>query len=95
MLFALAIVAVAFTRARSQPLLGWQKLFGAIAVVSVILILLQPEFLALGLFSDTAFFDMLVLAMSLQMHMWLRERFAGAPLWWPDVFPRSGFRARV
>ncbi len=69
MLFALAIIAVAFTRSRSQPLLGWQKLFGAIGVVSVILILLQPELLALGLFGDTAFFDMLVLAMSLQMHM--------------------------
>jgi hypothetical protein len=33
------------------------------------LIILNPEFLALGLLGDTAFFDMFVLALSLQMHM--------------------------
>lgn len=32
------------------------------------LMMLNPEFVALGLFSDAAFFDMVVLALSLQMH---------------------------
>jgi len=52
----------------SQRAKGWQKFFGAIAVVLTMLIILNPEFLALGLLGDAAFFDMLVLALSLQMH---------------------------
>ncbi len=62
------MIALSFTRARSQHLKGSQKLFGVIAVVCGVLILLQPEFFALGLFGDTAFFDILVLALTLQMH---------------------------
>ncbi len=53
----------------SQYLRGWQRLFGVVALVMALLIVLNPEFLALGLFSDTAFLDVLVLAMSLRMHM--------------------------
>ena len=59
------------TQARIKPAQhpkGWQKFFGAIAVVLTMLIILNPEFLALGLLGDAAFFDMLVLALSLQMH---------------------------
>lgn len=74
-LIGIAIIAYAFPPApgRQQPawfqhLIGWQKLFGAVAVVLTLLIILNPEFLALGLLGDTAFFDMLVLAMGLQMH---------------------------
>ncbi len=67
-LFGLALLAFGLTRTRSQPLRGWQKLFGVIAVVFATLMLLQPEFLALGLLGDTAFFDLLVLALGLQMH---------------------------
>jgi uncharacterized membrane protein YkgB len=67
-LLGLAVIAFTFTRKRSQPLRGSQKLFGVIAVVCTVLILLQPEFLALGLLGDTAFFEMLVLALSLQMY---------------------------
>lgn len=51
----------------SQHLKGWQKVFGLVAFVSVLLIMINPELLALGLLGDTAFFDMLVLALSLQM----------------------------
>jgi len=54
--------------AQSQHFRGWQKLFGVIAVVLTILMILNPEFLAMGLFADTAFFDMLVVALTLQMH---------------------------
>jgi hypothetical protein len=53
----------------SQHLKGSEKVFGLIAFFSVVLIMINPEFLALGLLGDTAFFDMLVLALSLQMHM--------------------------
>lgn len=65
------LVALALQRARSQTLRGWQKVFGVIAFVFAVVLLLQPEFLALGLFGDTAFLDLLVLAMSLQMHMFV------------------------
>jgi hypothetical protein len=71
------VLAFAMNRARngvrpaawSQQLNGWQKFFGVIAIVATLLIMLNPEFLALGLLGDTAFFDMLVLALTLQMHM--------------------------
>jgi uncharacterized membrane protein YkgB len=46
---------------------GWQKLFGLIAVIMAVLILMNPDFLALGLLGDTTFFDVLVMALSLQM----------------------------
>src|SRR3954451_3567989 len=75
MLFGLAVIGYAFIRApaRMKPactrqLKGWQKLFGAVAIVVTVLIMLNPEFLALGLLGDTAFFEMFVLALSFQMH---------------------------
>jgi hypothetical protein len=80
----LAMIAFAVTRARMLRLQGWQKLFGVIALVCAVVILLQPEFLALGLFGDTAFFDVLVLSMSLQMHM-----FATGALRWCAAVLRS------
>lgn len=46
---------------------GWQKLFGVIAVILAVLMLMNPDFLALGFLADTTFFDVLVLALSLQM----------------------------
>jgi len=73
-LIGLAILACAVARAPkkgkpawSQHLQGWQKIFGVVAVVLTVLILINPELLALGLLGDTAFFDLLVLAMSLQL----------------------------
>jgi len=59
----------------SEHLRGWQKLFGVIAVVGVLLIMLNPEFLALGLLGDTAFFDILVFALSVQMHTYFVRMF--------------------
>lgn len=58
-----------------QHLKGWQKIFGVVAVILTLLIVLNPEFLALGLLGDTAFFDMLVLALSLQMHVFAARVF--------------------
>src|SRR5262245_20734451 len=78
------VLACALTRAQgrikpawSQHLKGWQKLFGAIAVVVTLLIIINPEFLAMGLLGDTAFYDMLVLALSLQMHMFVTRALRG------------------
>ena len=75
MIFGLAILAYAFIEtsgssrrtASAQPLRLWQKLAGAIAILMALLIVMNPEFLALGLLGDTAFFDLLVLALSLQL----------------------------
>ena len=52
---------------------GWQKLFGVLALVLTVLILLNPDFLALGLLGDTAFFDIFVLALSLQLHTYATQ----------------------
>lgn len=85
-LLGLAILAYAFTRepnriklARSPHLKGRQKLFGLIAFIFALLILLNPELLALGLVVDAAFFDVLVLLISLQLQSfadrtWCRVR---------------------
>ncbi|MEY4484787.1 MAG: hypothetical protein RL693_2239 [Verrucomicrobiota bacterium] len=51
-----------------QHLKGSQKLLGLVALVGVLLIMMSPEFVALGLLGDAAFFDMLVLVLTLQMH---------------------------
>jgi hypothetical protein len=56
-----------FKPAHFRPLTGWQKLAGAVALIVALLIVLNPEFLALGLLGDTAFFDLLVLAITLQL----------------------------
>jgi hypothetical protein len=50
----------------AEHLRGWQIIFAAAAFVAVLLMMLNPEFLALGLLGDTAFFDVLVLAFGLQ-----------------------------
>jgi hypothetical protein len=41
-----------------------------VAFILAVLIILNPEFLALGLVGDTAFFDGLVLLLSLQLQMY-------------------------
>jgi hypothetical protein len=76
-LLGLALLAYAGVRLRNktkpawfQQLQGWQKLFGGLAVILTLLIVLNPEFLALGLLGDTAFFDMLVLVLGLQLHLY-------------------------
>ena len=69
-LACLAFIAYAVIRRsgrRFEHLTGWQKLFGLIAVLLAVLILLNPDFLALGLLGDTTFFDVLVMGLSLQM----------------------------
>jgi hypothetical protein len=81
-LLGLALLAYASTRSpdktklpRFPHLKGWQKIFGVLAVILTLLIILNPEFLALGLLGDTAFFDFLVLALSLQVHVFATRAF--------------------
>src|SRR5262245_45751792 len=81
-LFGLAILAYELTRvldrikpAGSQPLKWWQKLAGGVAVILAVLIVINPEFLALGFLGDAAFFDALVLLFSLRLQS------AGARVW--------------
>ena len=95
LLLSLALAAVAFARRAKRPapawfqqLQGWQKLFGVIAVILVILIFLNPDLLALSLLGDTAFFDFLVLALSIQMFTyaqwswhWLRDGAVRSARW--------------
>jgi len=75
LLVALALLGyAAFQRSRkSRPSAHgkqwWQKLLGVIAFILAILIIINPEFLALGFLGDTAFFDLLVLLLSLQLQM--------------------------
>ncbi len=73
-IFTLVILACALTHASRKfkaapfrPFTSWQKVAGAIALILALLIVLNPEFLALGLLGDTAFFDLLVFAISLQL----------------------------
>jgi hypothetical protein len=61
---------------RFPPFKGWQKLLGLAAIAIALLIVLNPEFLALGLLGDSTFFDLLVVALTLQMHELLRRLFS-------------------
>src|SRR5207302_10740399 len=60
---------------RFRHLKGWQKIFGAFALILALVILLSPEFLAVGLLGDAAFFDLLVFALSLQLHVFATRAF--------------------
>jgi hypothetical protein len=75
-IFGVALIAYALTRLpdRYRPiwirrLNSWQALIGLVAVIAAILIVLNPEFYALGILGDTAFFDLLVLAISCQLQV--------------------------
>jgi len=72
-LLSLGLIALALARMQRSPrgpfrnLKGWQSLLGLLAVVIAVLVLLNPDLLALSLLGDSAFFDMLALALSVQM----------------------------
>jgi hypothetical protein len=86
--FGLARSAKGDKRGWLSQLSGWQKIVGVIAIVAAILIMLNPEFLALGLLGDSAFFDMLVFGLSLQMIVsvkvvwrWMWDAFSKSMRW--------------
>jgi hypothetical protein len=78
----LALLAYALTRVpdRYKPVwtrrLGaWPTLLGLLATIAAILIVMNPEFYALGILGDSAFFELLALAIGLQLQTF------GARLW--------------
>lgn len=64
---ALSRVSDRFRPSSRQRLDWWQTPFVLAAVLLALLIVLTPEFFALGLLGDTTFFDLLVLPISLQL----------------------------
>jgi len=82
-IFGLALIACALTRlpdkykpAWSHRLKSSQTLIGLVAVIMAILIVMSPEFFALGILGDSAFFDLLVLAIGLQLQTVLSRSLA-------------------
>jgi hypothetical protein len=75
-ILGLALFAYALTRAPdkckpawSQRLNSWQTLIGMVALIMAILIVMNPEFYALGILGDSAFFDLLILAIGCQLQV--------------------------
>jgi hypothetical protein len=72
-LLSLGLAALAHNRLKRtrrewfRNLKGWQKWLGLLAILMAVIVLLNPDLLALGLLGDTTFFDMLALALSVQM----------------------------
>ncbi|HEY4417046.1 MAG TPA: hypothetical protein VGO57_15255 [Verrucomicrobiae bacterium] len=92
-LVSLTFIAFVFMCRRSQSknpvapakfahLIGWQKIFGLIAIILALMIIMNPDFLALGLMGDTAFFDLLVVALSVQMLLYVQRVWRGLCLAW-------------
>ena len=78
----MAILAYVITRSSAKTkgsrfphLKGWQKVFGVLAIILTIFIIINPEFLARGLIGDTAFIDLLIFALSLQLHVFATRAF--------------------
>jgi hypothetical protein len=100
---AAALLAYAFGRRLErikpglhQDLRWWQRPLVLVAVIAALLIVLNPEFLALGLVGDTAFFDLLVLLVSLQLQSltmqarsWLADLLSKVKLWF--MTPRMSY----
>src|ERR1039457_6101827 len=69
---ALFVLVLAFLPEKYRPtwihrLTSWQVIIGLVAFVVATVIVMTPEFYALGILGDSAFFDLLVLAISFQL----------------------------
>jgi hypothetical protein len=67
--FALTVLPDKYRPTWIHRLNSWQVLIGLVAVIAATLIVMTPEFYALGILGDSTFFDLLVLAISLQLQM--------------------------
>ena len=65
--FALAFVPDKYKPTWIYRLSWWQVLIGLVATIAALLIVMNPEFLALGILGDSTFFDLLVLAIGVQL----------------------------
>jgi hypothetical protein len=103
LLLVVGLAALALARLqRSQRgpfrnLKGWQKMLGLVAILMAVIVILNPDLLALGLLGDSTFFDMLALALSVQMLgsvQWAWQSFSKGlvrGLRWLGI-PSPGFR---
>jgi hypothetical protein len=76
LIFGFALFAYALSRVPdkykpvwSLHLKSWRTLIGLIAVILAFLIVINPEFYALGILGDSTFFDLLVLAIGIQLQV--------------------------
>jgi hypothetical protein len=97
-LFGLAILAFVFFRTPEKCKSAWQNLLGVVAFILALLIIMNPEFLALGLLGDAAFFDVLVLLLSLQLQTFavrasrcVRSVFSSTTGWLRIPSPRMSY----
>jgi hypothetical protein len=60
-----------------HQLKGSQRVFGMAAFMAAILIVLTPEFAALGLIGDAALFDALVVVLTVQLHTYFTQAWRG------------------
>ena len=64
---ALALLPDPYRPAWLHRLTPWQALLGLVAVIIATFIVMNPEFYALGLLGDSAFFDLVVLGITFQL----------------------------
>src|SRR5690242_19000560 len=69
LVFALALVPDKYKPKWIYRLNWWEALIGLVATVAALLIVMNPEFLALGVMGDSAFFDILAFAIGIQLHV--------------------------
>jgi hypothetical protein len=100
--FIVTVVVAGRTRRAAMPqptwaaqLRGWHKIFGLVALVAAVVIMLNPEFLALGLVGDAAFFDVLVLLLSLQLKGFVLQAWSYLRSLSEHVAPRMFARLRM
>jgi|SRR3954464_12633071 hypothetical protein len=74
----LALAVIIFARSRSglkgrlaqlSEYRGWRRIIVVLSVMLALMIVLNPEFMALGFLGDAAFFDILVLAVGFQLQI--------------------------
>jgi len=94
-IFGAALLAYAFTRlpekyrpAWARRFTPWQVLLGVVGIVMAVAIVLNPEILALGILGDTAFFDLLVLAIGLQLQTVLGRAWEVVATWFARMRQR-------
>lgn len=64
---ALALLPEKYQPKWIQQLKWWQILIGLVATVVALLIVMNPEFYALGILGDSTFFDLLAVAIGIQL----------------------------
>ena len=67
LVFVLALLPDKYRPTWIHRLTSWQVLIGLVAVIIATVIVMTPEFYALGILGDSAFFDILVLTISFQL----------------------------